>query len=81
MAHGQLLFGALQTQEAVMYRAGQLAKRNDTGQQVLVVEVIPVGSTVFYRVEHENGDLGLVQATSLRPVVLPLSAEEQRRAA
>jgi hypothetical protein len=62
-----------------MYRAGQLAKRNDTGQQVLVVEVIPVGSTVFYRVEHENGDLGLVQATSLRPVAL--SAAELRRAA
>jgi hypothetical protein len=62
-----------------MYRAGQLATRHDTGQQVFVVEVIPVGTTIFYRVEHENGDLGLVQATSLRPVVL--SAAERRTAA
>jgi hypothetical protein len=49
-----------------MYHEGQIVKRHDTGQRVQVVEVIPVGNTIFYRVEHENGDLGLVQGTSLR---------------
>lgn len=51
-----------------MYREGQTAKRNTTGEHVQIVEVIPVGNTVFYRVEHENGDLGLVEAKMLRPV-------------
>ena len=51
-----------------MYKQGQTVKRNDTGEQVQIVDVLPVGTAVFYRVEYESGDTTLLQATALRPV-------------
>jgi hypothetical protein len=51
-----------------IFKCPQEAKLNDTGEKVKVVEVLPVGNAVFYRVEFENGDLSLVLGSKLRPV-------------
>ena len=48
------------------FKEQQQAKRVDTGEQVTVVEVLPVGLRVFYRVESQNGDLTLVVDSKLR---------------
>jgi hypothetical protein len=41
------------------------------GTPVVVVEVLPVGLTVFYRVEYPDGDTTLLQSQYLRSRVGP----------
>lgn len=53
-----------------IFKTGETAKRNDTGEHVEVIEVIPVGMEVAYRIEYENGDRSIVFGAMLRPVQL-----------
>ena len=56
------------------FKERQQVKRVDTGEQVTVVEVLPVGLRVFYRIEYPNGDLSLVTDVKLREVPRPVVA-------
>ena len=51
-----------------VFTVSQIAKRVDTGEQVQVIEVLPVGLRVFYRIEYKNGDRSLVHDAILREV-------------
>jgi hypothetical protein len=52
-----------------VFRIGQVAKRADTGEQVKIVEVLPYGRLVWYRIEYMIGDTTLVPETMLREIV------------
>lgn len=53
---------------ARLFKERQIVKRADTGEQVQVIEILPVGQRVFYRIEYDNGDRGLVIDGTLRAV-------------
>lgn len=50
------------------FKTGDTAKRNDTGEHVQIVEVLPLGMKVFYRIEYQTGNTSLVADSVLRPV-------------
>jgi hypothetical protein len=52
----------------MVFKCPQEVKLLDTGERVMVVEILPVGTVVFYRIEFMNGDLSLVMGSKLRPV-------------
>lgn len=49
-----------------VYHRGQRVKLLDGGEKVVVVDVMPLGQRVFYRVEQENGDIRLLPDSQLR---------------
>lgn len=50
------------------FRAGEVVVVDHTGRSVTVLEVVPVGLKVFYRVEDEaDGQVWLAHARQLRP--------------
>ena len=49
-----------------VFKQQQTVKRVDTGEHVKVVEILPLGLRVFYRIEYENGELSLVTDATLR---------------
>lgn len=49
------------------FKERQQAKRVDTGEPVTVIEVIPLGLKVFYRIERVDGEVTLVPEAKLRP--------------
>ena len=51
-----------------IFRERERAKRVDTGEQVTVVQTMPLGQRVFYRIESENGDTTVVLDAKLREV-------------
>lgn len=50
-----------------IFKEGQIVKRNDTGEQVQIVDVLPLGHHVAYRIEYQNGDTSVVLGSQLRP--------------
>ena len=53
-----------------VFKRLQQAKRVDTGEVVTVVEILPLGLKVFYRIEYESGELSLVPDATLRELQL-----------
>jgi hypothetical protein len=54
--------------QLLLANSGTLAKRNDTGAIVRILEMRPCGLEVFYRCENvETGEVTLVSARDLRP--------------
>lgn len=51
-----------------IFKVNQTVKRNDTGERVTVLDVIPNGHTVIYRVENEAGYTAMVIDAMLREV-------------
>jgi hypothetical protein len=51
-----------------VYHRGQQVKLLDGGEKVVVVDVMPLGQRIFYRVEREDGEVRLMPDTSLRSV-------------
>jgi hypothetical protein len=51
----------------MIFKCPQDVKLLDTGERVTVVEILPVGTAVFYRIEFTNGDVSLVMGSKLRP--------------
>jgi hypothetical protein len=50
------------------FRVKQVVKRVTTGERVTVVEILPIGLRVFYRVEYENGDVSVLLDSQVRDV-------------
>ena len=50
------------------FKLKEIVKRNDTAERVQVVDIMPYGTQVFYRVESANGDIAFMQGSKLRPV-------------
>jgi hypothetical protein len=48
------------------FRRLEMVKTLDSDERVQVVEVIPVGLIIFYRIEYESGALSLVPSWKLR---------------
>lgn len=53
----------------MIFKVGWRVKRNDTGEEATVVDVIPVGTSLFYRIEYEDGRTTVVAADILRKAV------------
>ena len=61
-----------------MYKENDLAKRNDTGAVVRIIEVRPVGLSVFYTTEdHEDGHVAIFGEKDLRPHVFRIPKERK----
>ena len=53
--------------DRTLYSIGDRAKINETGETVTILDRRPVGLSIFYEVETENGDSKTVSEKSLRP--------------
>jgi hypothetical protein len=48
-------------------KPNDLAKRNDNGQVIRIVEVRPIGLRVFYMTEGDDGNTAFIGHDQLRP--------------
>jgi hypothetical protein len=56
------------------FQVGQKATHVTDGE-VTVIEVLPVSTRIFYRIEYPNGDRSLAIDTRLRPHVLSMDKD------